>query len=105
MQKIYLSLVCLLLILCVKSYNDSLDSTHRQLKIDLNKYNYKKQLVAALNDKGQKEVWINCFCYAGSDDRWKTEIIYAKDGGNCFFNFKINLTTNQFYDLVVNGEA
>ena len=27
------------------------------------------------------------------------------DGGNCYFNFKINLTTKKFYDLRVNGEA
>ena len=27
------------------------------------------------------------------------------DGGNCFFNVKVNLNTGQYYDLMVNGNA
>jgi hypothetical protein len=34
-----------------------------------------KQLIAATNNKGEKEVWVNCFC----------RIYLVEDGGNCFF--------------------
>jgi hypothetical protein len=28
----------------------------------LKQYNYRKQLIAVTNKKGEKEVWVNCFC-------------------------------------------
>src|SRR5690606_3023640 len=70
--------------------------------IDLTRY--KRQYVATLNSKGEKEVWVNCFCNSHNRD-WKTEIIVVKDGGNCYFNLKINLTTEKYYELMVNGDA
>ncbi len=47
---------------------------------------------------------MNSFCTT-LDNRWKTEFILVDDGGNCFFNFKINLTTKKYYELNVNGKA
>ena len=47
---------------------------------------------------------MNCFCET-SDNSWKSYIRLVDDGGNCVFNFKINLKTKLFYGLVVNGEA
>jgi len=93
-----------LIIACVNDYNDSLDKDHKQWSIDLKKRNYKKQLMVVANKKGEKEVWVNCFCSTW-DDRWKTELMIVDDGGNCYFNFKINLATKKFYDLGVNGVA
>lgn len=87
---------------CVADYNNSLKPEYKQFSIDLNKGNYRKQLVVATNSKGEKEVWVNCFCRA-SDNRWKTEIMYVDDGGNCYFNLKINLAKKGYYDLGVNG--
>jgi hypothetical protein len=29
----------------------------------------------------------------------------VEDGGNCYFNFKINLITKKYFDLGVNGVA
>ena len=94
-----------LLIACVSDYNNSLDKDHQQWRIDLNKRNYKKQLIVVTNKKGEKEVWVNCFCDTWGSDKWKTEIMLVDDGGNCYFNFKINLETKKFYDLGVNGVA
>ena len=65
---------------------------------------YKRQYVAILNSKGEKEVWVNCFCDTWNSD-WKKDLIYVNDGGNCYFNLKINLTTGQYYELMVNGDA
>lgn len=71
----------------------------------INWKNYRKQYFPVVNDKGEKELWINCFCGMDDDDRWKKYLIRVHDGGNCFFNIKINLTLKKVYDLRVNGVA
>ena len=73
-------------------------------EIDLEGQDYKKQLVARTNRKGEKEVWINCFCHVQINS-WKTEIQGVEDGGPCYFSLKVNLTSKMFYDLSVNGYA
>ena len=70
--------------------------------IDLNKY--KLQFVPVINKMGEKEVWVNGLCKQNGEN-WKHEIILIDDGGNCYFNLKINLSNNKYYDLIVNGEA
>ena len=70
--------------------------------IDLKRY--KRQYVATTNSKGEKEVWVNCFCRTDVEN-WRKGILIVKDGGNCFFNLKINITKETFYDLMVNGDA
>ena len=94
-----------LLIVCVTDYNNSLDKDHKEWSIDLKKNNYRKQIIAVTNKKGEKEVWINCFCHTWDNNNWKKDILLVHDGGNCYFNFKVNLVTKKFYDLSVNGEA
>lgn len=86
---------------CVAERNNSLEPGHDGYKIDLKGKKYRRQLVAVLNSAGEKEVWLNCFC--GDRDNWKKEILNVEDGGPCYFNFKINLTTKRFYELRVNG--
>jgi hypothetical protein len=101
---------------CVANYNPSqqkhFDSTSKahpdyNLKvyhfvIDLSRYN--RQYIPVINEKGEKEVWVNCFCSSHNRD-WRTQLISVRDGGNCYFNLKINLTHRTYYELMVNGEA
>lgn len=70
--------------------------------IDLKRYD--RQFVAVFTKKGEKEVWINCFCWTSSNN-WKKEIYRIDDGGNCFFNLKINLTKKTYYNFRINGTA
>lgn len=82
---------------------------HPKLNVNKNDYiinlkRYKRQYVASINSKGEKVVWVNCFCDAW-DFNWKKNLIFVNDGGNCFFNLKINLTTEAYFDFSVNGEA
>jgi hypothetical protein len=100
-----LQLVDSLLLTCVIDYNNSLDKDHKQWSIDLKKRNYRKQLIVVTNKNGQKEVWVNCFCYTWGSDKWKTEILGVDDGGSCYFNFKIDLATKKYFDLGINGVA
>ena len=69
--------------------------------IDLTRY--KRQFIAVINTKGEKVVWVNCFCHA--ELNWRKEEIVVYDGGNCYFNVKINLTKASWYEMMVNGEA
>ena len=92
------------LLVCVTDYNNSLDKDHKEWSIDFKNHNYRKQLIVATNKNGQKEVWVNCFCQV-YNDKLKTRVLDVMDGGNCYFNFKINLTTKTYYDLGVNGVA
>lgn len=93
----------LLLTNCVDDYNKKLSDNHKQyFSIDLIKKRYKRQYVAVVNKKGEKLVWVNCLCQTHNDN-WRTSIILVDDGGNCYFNLKINLTKEKCYDLMVNG--
>jgi hypothetical protein len=99
-----------LLIICVTDYNNSLDEKqkifdkdHKRRSIDLKMNNYRTQLIAVTNKKGEKEVWVNSFCEIWDSYKWRTQIISVIDGGSCYFNFKINLTTKKYYNLEVNS--
>ncbi|MDN3594179.1 hypothetical protein [Zunongwangia endophytica] len=71
---------------------------------ELNLKKFKRQYLPIINDKGEKVIWINFFC-KDENPIPKDRIIMMLDGGNCFFNIKINLTKNTYYDLQINGYA
>jgi|GEM_PF-2445173 len=74
--------------------------------IDENIYVYGRQYVAYEDKNGEKIVWVNFFCNPDEySDYWKTEIVSVDDGGNCYFQLKINLNTNKVFDVFVNGVA
>lgn len=101
---------------CISDYNSEQEKRLKELndknleyKLDKKDFTidlagYKRQYVPAINSKGEKSVWINCFCGQWSE-RSRTNLVLVMDGGNCFFNLKINLTTGQYYELMVNGSA
>jgi len=82
--------------------NPGVEIDKKNFIIDLTRY--KRQYIAMTNDKGEKEVWINCFC-STSNKNWRKESVFVCDGGNCYFNLKINLTTGKYRELRVNGDA
>jgi len=89
----------------ISEHNSSLSKELREFYgIDFKKYKYKRQYVAVINGKGEKEIWINAFC-STMGDKWKKEILLVEDGGNCFFNLKVNLKTKKCFGLSVNGYA
>ena len=65
---------------------------------------YKRQYLPMINELGEKEILINCFCGEWGEVG-KTELVMAEDGGNCYFELKINLTKNKVLFLSVNGNA
>jgi len=101
---------------CINDYNSDqekqfkkINNKHPEYKLDKKNFvidltRYKRQYIATINSNGEKEVWVNCFCNTWNEN-WKTNLVSVFDGGNCYFNLKINLTTEQYYELWVNGEA
>jgi hypothetical protein len=85
----------------INNYNNS-EKTWKN-DIDLSKYN--RQYVAIVNENGEKEVFVNCFRSEDirKKEHWKNGLIFVVDGGNKFFNIKINLTKLSYYELKVNG--
>lgn len=66
---------------------------------------YRRQYVPVINEKGEKVVWVNLFCNHKYKEDWRTDIVMTSDGGNCFFELKVNLTTKTYSDFTVNGYA
>ncbi|NCD70341.1 hypothetical protein [Mucilaginibacter agri] len=85
----------------VARYNTA--QKRRNMQIN-NILSYYRQYIPAINANGEKEVFVNCFCDAMGSD-WQTSIVIVRDGGSCFFQFKINLKTKRIRDFYVNGEA
>lgn len=84
-----------------------MNEKHPELKLDRKNFTidlarYKRQYLAVINAQGDKEVWVNCFCES-ANQHWKKTAVIVKDGGNCYFQLKINLTKAQYYQFTVNG--
>ena len=91
-----------------KKNNPKTEVNLSSFTIDITKY--KRQFIAIINDKKEKEVWVNCFSEYFGDTKlningWKNGIYRACDGGKNFFNFKINLTNKTYTDLKINSSG
>ena len=97
---------------CINDYNmleeiqfqkwQELDSSTARNEFFINLATYQKQYVPVTNERGQKIVWVNAFCYVAGDT-WQKELVKEDDGGKCFFNVKINLVTRMIYNLSINN--
>lgn len=65
---------------------------------------YNSQYVGILLD-GRKVIYASYLCKSGVYTEWKENFIFVADGGKCYFQFKFDTSTGEFYDLLVNGEA
>ena len=68
-------------------YKDDSVLTYRMIELQ----NYKRQYIPVKDEKGNKYIWVNCFCDDFGID-WRNEIVLVMDGGDCYFNFYINLS-------------
>ena len=65
---------------------------------------YNSQYVGVVLE-GRKIIYASYLCRIGEDTNWKENFIFVADGGACYFKFKYDTSTGEFFDLVVNGEA
>jgi hypothetical protein len=78
---------------------------------------YYRQYVFYIDSQNDSIVHINAFCEvlerpvdsAGTwiirPYDWKNYLIIMRDGGDCYWSIKINLTKNTYFNFMVNGEA
>lgn len=81
------------------------DNKWTETGFELELEGFKRQYVPVINKDGQKEIWINFFCDDWESGNWKSEIMMVNDGGNCYFNLKVNLETKTYSELRINGYA
>jgi hypothetical protein len=74
----------------------------RQAPLDIRRYKF--QIKILTSKVGQKLFWVNSFC-DNYNLNWRNEIYSVKDGGPCYFNAKIDITTMNYFDLSINGSA
>ncbi len=92
----------------INSHNKELDEYYQKYNTDRDEdlYKYASQYVAYYNSKGEKIVWIDFFCNPEEFENWRIELKPdVEDGGNCFFNLKVNTETNEIFDFYINGVA
>lgn len=79
------------------------DNQRTETGFELDTKGFKRQYVPVINQNGEKEVWINFSCDGWGSKYWKLELMEMADGGNCYFNLKVNLETGTYSDLRING--
>jgi hypothetical protein len=88
----------------IDSACDRYDRANPRLQMLRPRAMYRRQYVAVLNAKGEKEVWILFFRFTLGND-WKHHVILVDDGGLSFFQLRINLSTGKVGELVNGGFA
>lgn len=78
-----------------------INSNHITMKLG----NYFKQCIAVKDIDNEIIVWVNMLCKGKSYNNLFYNIDRVNDGGDCFFNLKINLNKLIYYELYINGEA
>ena len=64
---------------------------------------YNRQYIGIILE-GKRIIYANFFCNSTGRD-WRKEFILVLDGGECFFQFKYDVDSGEFFDLQVNGVA
>jgi len=67
----------------------------------LNEYN--RQYIG-LTLEGKQIIYANYFCDSQQID-WRENFVFVLDGGDCYFQFKYDPNSREFFDLQVNGVA
>ncbi|HVX51460.1 MAG TPA: hypothetical protein VHB48_14955 [Chitinophagaceae bacterium] len=65
---------------------------------------YNRQVICYADSHGDKIVWVLYFCSSEQPiNSLKNGLVMVDDGGDCFFNFKVNIKKRTAFDVMVNG--
>ena len=78
-------------------------SFHREPPVWEQLDTYKRQYAGVIVN-GRKIVYGNFFCTDAGID-WKKNWVFVLDGGDCFFQFQLDVADGTFRGLTVNGDA
>ncbi len=76
---------------------------HSSAKGRIEIYWHYRQYSGATNDRGDRLVCINAFCDPNAN--WRRDLVWVLDGGDCYWQAVINLTTRRVEVFEVNGDA
>lgn len=65
--------------------------------------NYYKQYIPYIDKNGDRILYINAACHKA--ENWETDLIIFRDGGDCYWNVKVNLNQKIMYEFGVNSIA
>lgn len=101
---------------CTDEYKEAEYKKYKDKRPDLKKDDYlyelnkyKRQIIAVTTEKNEKIAWVNCFVPRYNEDgtiydNWRHDArIVLYEGGKAYFNVKMNLSANTYFDLFVNG--
>lgn len=72
----------------------------------IDKKKYVRKYLVITNSKNEKLVYVNLICNEIANHfEWKNYLSEGYGGGSCIFSFKLNLTTNKYYDVYFHAEA
>lgn len=72
----------------------------------LKKEKYIRRYLVITNTNGEKEVYVAMVCdEIAKHYDFKKTLDQGHGGGSCLFSFKLNLTTNKYYEVYFNAEA
>ena len=66
---------------------------------------YYRQYMVYIDENNQKYVYINAMCNLPEFMDWKKKFLHVSDGGECYWNIKINISKKSYESLIVNGYA
>lgn len=84
-----------------QAYSDRFDQQKTPIWERLDEYN--RQYIGIVLG-GKNMIYANYFCDSGEMD-WKKDFVFVLDGGDCYFQFKYNIDSAEFFDLQLNGNA
>lgn len=79
---------------------------YKQEDFILKKKDYIRRYLVVINSKGQKEIFVALVCdFIAKDFDFRYTLKQGHGGGSCLFSFKLNFSTNKYYDVQFNTEA
>jgi hypothetical protein len=89
---------------CLREQMKTVDTNQRQSvpRVHQKLGIYTRQYVGYVDTRGETIVWVNAFC---DDTPPHSGIRFVHDGGDCYWQVRVNLTRRKIYDLSINGEA
>ncbi len=92
--------------IAIRYINTKVNISKNRLKLKSEYEVYTKQYVGYTDEKGKDFIYINGFCNVVEDfESLKRNLFIVLDGGNCYFQMKIDLKTGECVDFSINGVA
>lgn len=86
---------------------NKMDNEKSSFKRHSKQSEYNKQCISIINNNNEKIVWVNCISKKNEifTEHWKHQILRVHDGGENYFQLKVNLTKGTVFDFYVNGNG